>query len=128
MRDSFARSAGSSSLGAAAGVLALFASACGDCAGLGIAEIRPGNERTLSVGANFTAEYWTGGTCAGSGDRHIERADVRWWTGDTLVVRVDSLSGLVRAVGPGDGRVLFRSPGAPAGPESFINQIVVHVR
>lgn len=101
---------------------------CGDCAGVGIEEIRPGTTRTLSIGESFTAEYWEGGTCAGSSDRHLEPQMVRWYTVDPTIVRVDSLSGVVRALASGDAHVWFRTPGTPAEPESRRGEILVHVR
>lgn len=65
----------------------------GDCAGIGLTEIRPGTERTINLGASFAAEYREGGTCAGSDKAHLDQREMRWWTIDTLVVRVDSAPG-----------------------------------
>ena len=104
-----------------------FMHACGDCAGVGLVEIRPGSVRTINVGASFTAEYWVGGTCGGGSGAHLDRQDMRWWTIDTLVVQVDSASGLVHAIGPGDAHVWIRYPGSPAEERARIGQMLVHV-
>lgn len=99
---------------------------CG-CAGLGIAEIRPGTEQTLLVGQTFTAEYWQGGECRGGGERHIDRQQMRWWTPDSTVLSVDSLTGTVRARAVGDGQVWGAFPGSPMQFESVTARILVHV-
>jgi len=103
--------------------------ACADCAGIGLTEIRPGPERTISVGASFVLEYWTGGSCGTDASRHLDRNnDVRWWTPDTLVIRVDSASGLVRGLRIGDALVWVGRPGERVGPTNNIGEVLVHVR
>ena len=104
----------------------LIVTSCG-CAGVGIFEVRPGTERTLSVGQTFTAEYWEGGECRGGRDRHLDRQEMRWWTPDSTVLSVDSLSGLVRARAVGDGRVWGTSHGVPMQMENANARILVHV-
>jgi hypothetical protein len=103
-----------------------FLHACG-CAGAAISEVRPGPERTLNLGASFAAEYLTGGTCSGHLDGDLVHQDMRWWTVDTLVVRVDSASGTVTAIGRGDARVWMRPPGSPEVAGARAGEILVHV-
>lgn len=100
---------------------------CG-CMGVGLTETRPGSEVTLAPGQTFTAEFREGGECVGGRDRQLVRRELRWWTRDTLVLRVDSLSGEVRALVKGDGRVVGTSPGSPRDTLSVSTAILVHVR
>jgi len=110
------------------GALSIAATGCGDCAGVGLTEIRPGIEQTISVGATLTLEYWDGGSCGSDESRHLDRQDVRWWTIDTLVIRVDSVSGVVQAVGRGDALVWIGWPGMAVGPSIHLGEVFVHVR
>lgn len=96
--------------------------------GVGLTETRPGPEVTLAQGQTFTAEFRDGGECVGGGDRRLDRRELRWWTPDTVVLRVDSLSGEVRALVKGDGRVVGTTPGSPRDTLSFSTTILVHVR
>src|SRR4051812_36898246 len=92
-------------------------SACGDCAGVGLSEVRPGRDVSLAVGQSFTAEYLEGASC-GPGSDHLTHQDMRWSSADSIV-QVDSLTGLVRALAPGDAQIRARLPGLPATPEAM---------
>lgn len=85
---------------------------CGRCALVSSAEVRPGNELTLRVGESATAEYWITGRC-GNPPTSPTAVALRWATVDTLVVRVDSLSGIIRALLAGDAYVWGRYPDDP---------------
>jgi hypothetical protein len=65
--------------------------------------------------------------CTSGGSRHLDQEEMRWWTIDSTVVHVDSLSGVVRALARGDARVWFRFLGRAALPENGYAGILVHV-
>ena len=94
--------------------------ACGRCSMISSAEVRPANEIALTVGDTVTAAYWLTGRC-GNPPTSPTNVALRWWTTDTLVVRVDSLSGQVRGISAGDAHVWGRYPN---GPATLINPLV----
>jgi hypothetical protein len=105
-------------------IAATFGVGCGRCAAVSSTELRPGDEITLHLNEVTTAEYWRTGRC-GYPPTTPTRVALRWSTADTLVVRVDSLSGVTRAIGLGDAQVWGYSSDVPATP---ITEILVHVR
>jgi hypothetical protein len=70
-------------------------------------EIRP-RERALRVGEEFTAAA-TGISCGG---RQRFPYTVRWSSTEPEVVRVDSVSGRVRALSAGTARIQAHEPGS----------------
>lgn len=73
-------------------------------------EVRP-QQRTVRVGESFTAEAFV----LRCGGRDRERARVVWRSADPMVAQVDSVSGRVSGVAPGNTQVEARDPGgAPA--------------
>jgi hypothetical protein len=100
---------------------------CGRCALVSSAEVRPDNEVVLMLGDTITAAYWVTGKC-GNPPTSPTVVALGWWTPDTLVVRVDSLTGHVRGISSGDGRVWGRYPNEDATPINRRAEILVHVR
>jgi hypothetical protein len=83
-------------------------SACwsGDCAGLPMSRLSPG-DTTIAVGTSFTARYEEGGRCEGQtpAEAHYSPSAVTWRSLDSLVARVDSATGKVTALTMGDARI-----------------------
>ena len=102
----------------------LGAAACGCWDGTGIAEVRPGTDRTVRVGDSFVAEYFEGSSC----DHSLQKQYLLWWTRDSSIVRVDSLLGTVTALAVGDGDVWASHPDLPANYDTRALSIAVHVR
>jgi hypothetical protein len=92
--------------------------------GVGIAQIRPSREMALSVGESFVAEDWEGGSC----NEPLRQQRVLWWTSDSTIVQVDSLSGKVIAINTGDAGIRFTHGGVLANAEANPVVISVHVR
>jgi hypothetical protein len=102
--------------------IALSATACGDCAGVGLSRLAP-TEKTIAVGESFIATYEEGGSCHNVFTPVPGR--VRWTSAETTIVVVDSLSGRVTGKQPGDALVVPGGYGyVTTGPWS----ILVHVR
>src|SRR5262249_37240761 len=101
--------------------VAPLASSCGDCAGVGLSRLRE-TERTIAVGASFTAIYEEGGSCSNT-FAPAPPGIVRWTTSETSIIDVDSLSGRVTGKRVGDALVGIGGP-VTTGPWS----ILVHVR
>jgi hypothetical protein len=103
--------------------LVLTCASCGrDCAGVGVIRVLP-TETTIRVGERFTAVYEEGGACDAYNpdDCKCHQVARHWSTADTLVIRLDTLSGEVTGRGVGNANVTTTSP---AGPIS----VLVHVR
>lgn len=88
-------------------LLAAALTGCG-CAGVAFTRVSPA-EQTIHVGESVTLQHETGGGCR-SGD-HLTDVETRttptvWHTSDTLVVRLDTLSGRVTGRTVGDAVVL----------------------
>jgi hypothetical protein len=105
-------------------IAAMFEAGCGRCAQVSSAKIRPGDDIALHLNETATAEYWLTGRC-GYSPTMPTRLALRWSTADTLVVSVEPVSGLIRAIGLGDARVSGYSSDAPTTPTA---EILVHVR
>ena len=105
-------------------LVVLFASAstgCGDCAGVGVSRVTP-TDATIRVGESVNLLYETGGGCV-SNDRvtniDVHSAPTTWHTTDTLVVRLDSLTGIVTGRTPGTAQVR-------GGPS--LDTVTIHVQ
>ena len=88
-------------------VLAAMLTGCG-CAGVALTRVSPA-EQTIHVGESVTLQHETGGGCR-SGN-HLTDVEVRttptvWHTDDTLVVRLDTLTGRVTGLAVGDALIL----------------------
>ena len=108
--------------------LPILASSCGDCAGVGLSRLAE-TERSIRVGESFLATYEVGGSCT----EIFRPTSTRWFTVDTAIVELDTLSGLVTGKRVGDARVVPAYGGAPNGssPREVTNGasfIVVRVR
>jgi hypothetical protein len=87
------------------------------------------SDQTIRVGETFTAEYYPPvDTCYGSPLPKLVPMRMHWATADSSVVKVDPVSGRVRALAPGEAVVLARFPGLPQDPDSAVMRIQVHVR
>ena len=95
------------------------------CAGLSLSDLRPGPEQTIRVGETFTAEYRVGDMCYGNPLPDLGRVPVRWNTADSLVVRVDSVSGRVLGLTRGEALVWARYPDAL--PDDTSRVATIHV-
>jgi hypothetical protein len=87
--------------------VSLAATGCGDCAGIGLSRVTP-TSATLRVGESITLLYETGGGCAtknGVTNIHLQPAPTVWRTSDTLIVRLDTLTGRVTGRSPGLAQV-----------------------
>ena len=92
-----------------------------DCAGVGLSRVLPA-DITIAVGQGYFVKYQTGGTCEPyrpPQDENYKDTAAIWYTPDTLVVRVDSTTGLVTGRAIGDAKVVIRSAGLT---------VLVHVR
>jgi hypothetical protein len=90
-------------------------SSCGDCAGVGTSRLAE-SEHSLRVGDSFLAGYEEGGLCIGSSSPgNFRPASTQWYTADTAIVELDTLSGLVVGKRVGDARVFPVYGGAPNG-------------
>src|SRR5690242_9395470 len=79
---------------------------CG-CKGVALNSVSP-PEVTLAVGQSATLSYSTGGACRSGNkftDVDLHEAPTIWRSSDTLVVTVDSLTGRVTGLRPGDATV-----------------------
>lgn len=90
--------------------LPLLVSSCGDCAGAGRSRLAE-TARSISVGESFLATYEDGGSCT----EIFSPTSTQWFTADTAIVELDTLSGLVRGKRVGDARVVPAYGGAPNG-------------
>ena len=90
--------------------LPILVSSCGDCAGVGLTRL-PATERSIRVGEVFLATYEEGGSCT----EIFRPTSIQWFTADTAIVELDTLSGLVRGKRVGDARVVPAYGGAPNG-------------
>ena len=90
--------------------LPILLSSCGDCAGVGLFRLAE-TERSIRVGESFLATYEGGGSCGGI----FRPALTQWFTADTAIVELDTLSGLVRGKRVGDARVVPAYGGVPNG-------------
>jgi hypothetical protein len=91
------------------------------CAGFGLIRVLP-SDTTISVGQSFLAVLQLGGGCAGQTvtDANYHTAATAWFSMDSLVVTVDSLSGRVTGRAKGDAVLVATEWGGPA--------TTVHVR
>ena len=84
------------------GLVGALASCDKNCAGVGLSRVLPG-DTTIAVGQSFVIIYQDGGTCGGriTDANYHTVPTTGWYTPDTLIVRVDSVTGRVtgRAVG-----------------------------
>ena len=95
--------------------LSMFVSSCGDCAGLGTSRLAE-SEHSLRVGESFLAVYEVGGLCIGiSSPENFTPTSTQWFTADTAIVQLDTLSGLVVGKRIGDARVFPVYGGVPNG-------------
>jgi hypothetical protein len=80
------------------------------CSTLPLAVVEPA-DTTLEVGGTVTLRYKEGAFCFldGRTAAHLEEVPTRWFTIDTFIVRVDSLSGRVTALRRGDAFVFARA-------------------
>lgn len=90
--------------------LPILVSSCGDCAGVGLSRLAE-TERSISVGQSFLATYEDGGSCGGI----FRPTSTQWFTADTVIVELDTLSGLVKGKRVGDARVIPVYGGVPNG-------------
>lgn len=71
-------------------------------------------DTTISPGESFTLRFEVGTPCASPGRWDTwDTVSVDWTTGDTNVVRLDTLSGLVTGLATGDARVSASAPESP---------------
>lgn len=89
------------------------------CGGTGLGRVTPA-ESTIAIGQQVTAQYQEGDSCLPT-DAQYHNVATRWTTVDTLIVRLDSLTGVVVGLRAGDARVYGRTAAGPL-------PIVVHVR
>lgn len=103
--------------------LVLGVSGCGgkDCAGIGLTRTTP-SEVTIAVSQSVTLQYQEGGYCFGEAPTEADYrpAPTHWTTGDTVVVALDSITGMVTGRRSGDARV---SP-----TNALALSVLVHVR
>ena len=98
--------------------LSVFVSSCGDCAGVGTSRLAE-SEHSLRVGESFLAGYEEGGLCLGSSSPEDFRpTSTQWFTADTAILQLDTLSGLVVGKRVGDARVFPVYGGVPNGLHS----------
>ena len=86
--------------------LPLLVSSCGDCAGAGRSRLAE-TARSISVGESFLATYEDGGSCT----EIFSPTSTQWFTADTAIVELDTLSGLVRGKRVGDAAWFRRTAG-----------------
>jgi len=89
--------------------LATILAGCGDnstCAGLPASRVLP-SDTTIAVGQRLTVRLEYGGYCVGESiaDARYQPLATGWTTSDPAIVAVDSLTGVVTGMRPGDAHV-----------------------
>ena len=97
--------------------------ACG-CRPVLATQVLPGRDVTLRPGDALTIEYAEGGAC-GESPSHPA---VRFTSSDSLVARVDSLTGRLSAMRAGEASVWLNYAGLPRTATSHTAEVLVHVR
>jgi hypothetical protein len=98
-------------------------SGCG-CSPILATSITRGRDVTLRPGEATTIVYSQGGGECG-GESLLQQ--MRYLSSDTLVARIDSVSGRLTAIRNGEATVWLNYPGATLSPVSFTAQVLVHV-
>jgi hypothetical protein len=89
-------------------LVCLGATGCGNC--LGLAEKVSPAEVTLRVSESITLHRERGGTCG----YPVSPVATSWFTSDTLIVQLDTVSGVVTGRSPGTAHVTARDAGIDA--------------
>lgn len=98
---------------------------CGDkltCAGIGLVPRVMPTDTTIGAGTSFVARLEEGGTCSDESHAVYHSVPATWLTSDTIVVRVDSVSGRVTGRSVGDAHIAALDQG------SVVSVVSVHVR
>ncbi|HTE47373.1 MAG TPA: hypothetical protein VK636_19130 [Gemmatimonadaceae bacterium] len=89
-----------------------------DCAGVGLARLRP-TDTTIHVGESFVIRYDEGGTCGPVRESDYHAVRLTWTTTDSLVVRLAPATAQVTGLGVGDAKLTALEQGLP---------VTVHVK
>jgi len=86
--------------------------------------ISPGRDIALAPGESVRLEFSQGGGCGGG----PATVSMHYLSSDTLIARVDSLSGDVKALRPGEAQIWLNYRDALLSATSYTDHVDVHVR